>query len=203
MASIKLSQWAKENNYSYGGALKSFHAGNIPHSYQLPSGTILVDIDNKISKSNNSLIRAALYARVSTRKQSDSLKNQSKRLNNFAIGRGYEISHDISEIGSGLNGNRKKLHQLLNNHNSWDVLVVEHKDRLARFGTEFIETLLSQLGKQVIYVYSEKEKGDIESLTEDIISVITSLSDRFYGKRAAEIKAKNAVREVIPDDIQS
>lgn len=192
----KLSQWAKDNNYSYGGALKAFHRGDIPGAFQLESGTILVEeeIEKGASTSKN---RAALYSRVSTRKQDESLKNQSERLNLFALGKGFQVVKDVQEIGSGLNGNRKKLHSLFDNHEEWDVLVVEHKDRLARFGTEFLETLLKSLGKEVIYVYSEEEKGDLDSLAEDIVSVLASLSGKLYGKRGAQAKAKKAVEEVM------
>lgn len=191
MQSIKLSQWASENGYSYNGALKLFHRGGIKGAYQLETGTIRVPVSGVDEARPGD--RAVLYGRVSTRKQSDSLEHQMDRLESFAVGRGLRIVRRESEIASGLNDQRKKLSAILLDRDGWDVLVVEHRDRLARFGARWIETMLELDGRLVVYIYDQDADGDVESLSADIISVITSLAGRWYGRRAAEVKAHQAL----------
>ncbi len=99
----------------------------------MPSGTIIItDEDN--SKPD---LRACIYARVSSAQNKDNLDRQAERLKDYAIARGYKIYKIVKEIGSGLNDNRKKLAKILVDPN-YNILIVEHKDRLARFGTNYL-----------------------------------------------------------------
>jgi predicted site-specific integrase-resolvase len=84
--------------------------------------------------------RAAIYAKVSSSENRDNLERQAERLTHYAIAKGYKVVKVVKEIGSGLNDNRKKLEQLLMT-SGYDILIVEHKDRLARFGTHYLDVL--------------------------------------------------------------
>lgn len=70
------------------------------------------------------------------------------------------------------------------------VIVVEHRDRLARFGSEYIESALSASGRKVIVVDQSEMKDD---LVQDMIAVLTSFCARLYGRRAAKNRAAKAV----------
>lgn len=118
--SIKLSEWAKLNGYSYGGALKMFHRGRIDNTRQLASGTILVEIGTAEAGSRDTN-RAVLYSRVSTRKQEESLERQAERLEAYALGSGLKIVGDVREIASGMNENRSRLLGVLRDTEGFDV----------------------------------------------------------------------------------
>ncbi len=99
----------------------------------------------------------------------------------------------VKEIGSGLNDNRKQLGKILVAPN-YNVLVVEHKDRLARFGTNYIELLLKELGKKLEIVNHSEDKQD--ELMEDLIAIITSFCSRIYGPRRSKRKTEKIIAEL-------
>ena len=190
---IKLSQWAKNHNYSYGGALKLYHRGGIPGAYQNPqTKTIFIPIEDTDENANNQ-IKSALYARVSTRKQKEHLESQLERLREYSLSQGYTVTKEVTEIASGMNENRTKLISLLKDP-YWDVLIVEYKDRLARFGTTWIEMITEIQGRRIEYI-NISEPGDNESLVEDITSILSSFIGRMYGKRGSKNKAEKIMKE--------
>ncbi len=156
-------------------------------AYQLPTGTVIVkdELENKIPD------KVCTYARVSSSENKDNLKRQSKRLEEYAIARGYQIYKVVEEIGSGVNDNRKKLTKLLKDKN-YSKLIVEHKDRLARFGFNYIQILFNQIGKK-IEVVNEAE-NDKQDLMQDFISIITSFCARLYGLRRSKRKTERILK---------
>lgn len=89
---------------------------------------------------------ACIYARVSSAENKKNLDAQAERLTNYAMAKGYRIYKVVKEVGSGLNDNRKQLAKILVDDN-YNILIVEHKDRLARFGTNYLSLLLEKTGK--------------------------------------------------------
>lgn len=77
------------------------------------------------------------------------------------------------------------------------IVVVEHKDRLVRFGFEYMEALLSSSGRRVMVVDETEMKDD---LVQDMIDVLTSFCTRLYGSRSARHRARKAVQEITKDD---
>jgi len=134
-----------------------------------------------------------LYSRVSTPQRKENLKTQEERLISYANANGYRISRSIKEIGSGFNDNRKELQKILNELN-FDVLIVEHKDRLTRVGFKYLETLLNKLDKEIIVV--NEVDTDEKSIIEDFISIITSYTARIYGNRRKNRKSEEFIREL-------
>ena len=186
----KLSEYAKDNGICYHTAYSYFRKGLIPNTKQLETGTILVGYGGELNKIDN---RAVIYARVSSTDAKSSLKEQQKRLESYAISKGYTIIKLISEISSGMNDNRPKLSKLLLS-DDYDVIVVEHKDRLTRFGFNYIRNLLEKDNKKIDVV--NLAKNDNENLMEDLISIIYSFSARMYSKRRYMKKAKNIIKEL-------
>lgn len=136
-------------------------------------------------------VKCAIYARVSSggiRKKE--LDAQKDRCVAYATAKGYQIVESVIEIASGLNDHRPKLTQLLQSTN-FDILVVEHKDRLTRFGFEYIKTLLETTGRK-IEVINLAEDSD-HDLMDDFISVITSFCARIYGHRRSTRKKQQLI----------
>ncbi|MDJ0659166.1 MAG: IS607 family transposase [Crocosphaera sp.] len=185
---MKLSDYAKKVGISYRTAWRWWKQG-ILSGYQSPTGTIII-LDEENSKSD---LRACIYARVSSAENKDNLDRQAERLKDYSIARGYKIYKIVKEIGSGLNDNRKKLGKILVDPN-YNVLVVEHKDRLARFGTNYIELLLKELGKKLEIVNHSEDKQD--ELMEDLIAIITSFCSRIYGLRRSKRKTEKIIAEL-------
>jgi predicted site-specific integrase-resolvase len=172
---MKLSEYAKQVGVTYKTAYQWWRAGQLD-AYQLPTGTIIV------RESKPAATGAALYARVSSSEQKDDVTRQMQRLRDYAAARGYQVVAEVAEIASGLNDERPKLKKLLSDARV-GVLVVEHKDRLTRFGYGYIATLLEHEGRRVEAVFST-DTGD--GLVEDFVAVITSMAARIYGRRNAK-----------------
>src|SRR5215469_14350566 len=135
---------------------------------------------------------AAVYATVSSEDRKKDLERQLARLVEHATAKGLSIVKSFSEIGSGANGHRAKLIGLLRDP-TIGAIVVEHRDRLARFGSEYIEAALQSAGRKVL-VIDEKERKD--DLDQDMIEVLTSFCRRRYGGRTAKNKAKKAMEAI-------
>lgn len=192
---MKLSAYAKKIGVSYRTAYTYFQTGVIKGT-QLSTGTIIIDEQNTEKTQKN---RAALYARVSSSENKNNLKTQLERIKSYSIAKGYTIVKEVSEIGSGINSTRKKLTALLQDK-SYDIIVIEHKDRLARFGTEYIDILLNQLGKKIEII--NKVNTETEDLTQDLISIITSFSARIYGQRRSKRKTEKIIKSLQKNGIE-
>lgn len=190
---MKLSAWAKEQGVSYRTALNWFHAGTLPvPARQLPTGTILVDPP----------VREAgvtvAYCRVSSHDRKPELERQAGRVLTGAGERGLSIDRTVTEIGSGLNGRRTKLRKLLADPKV-SVIVVEHRDRLARLGVEYLEAALAAHGRGIV-VLDDTEVAD--DLVRDMTEALTAMCAHLYGRRSAAQRAAAAVRaaQVEPED---
>jgi putative resolvase len=184
---MKLSQWAKEQGLTYKGAWRMWKAGQLPvPAEQLPTGTIIV---KEVKKP---LDAVGLYARVSSSDQRREVEAQLGRLVLYAQHHGWTIVEAVSEVGSGLNGHRPKLSKLLGNANL-QAIVVEHRDRLLRFGAEYVEAALAAQGRRLIVVESAEVKDD---LVQDMLEVLTSFCARLYGRRSARHRAQKAVQAI-------
>ncbi|MBE5232358.1 MAG: IS607 family transposase, partial [Microcystis aeruginosa PMC 728.11] len=96
----------------------------------------------------------------------------------------------VKEVGSGLNDNRQQLAKILVDPN-YNVLIVEHKDRLARFGTNYLEILLKELDKKLEIVNESEDNQD--ELMSDLIAIITSFCSRIYGLRRSKTKTEKII----------
>jgi len=119
-----------------------------------------------------------LYARVSSTDQKDELQHQVQRLQAFARELGWTDFDVVAEIGSGLDGKRKKLLR----DPKVSRIVVEHRDRMSRFGFEMLEAALAAAGKRVVQVGRERGMDD---LVRDLLEILTSACGRLYGRRSA------------------
>jgi putative resolvase len=185
MAGMKLAEWARVSGVHPQTAYRWFRQGTMPvPARRLPSGTILVDAPDRPSGG-----RAVLYARVSAHDQRADLDRQVARLTAWATGQGVAVAEVVTEVGSGLDGKRPKLKRLLADPQA-TVIMVEQRDRLARFGVEQLEAALSAQGRRLVVV-DPGESGD--DLVRDMIEVLTGFCARLYGRRGARNRAMRAV----------
>ncbi|AAM23967.1 IS607 family transposase [Caldanaerobacter subterraneus] len=137
--------------------------------------------------------KVVLYAKVSTKKQEEYLKNQIRRLEEYANSQGWQYEV-ISEIASGVSENRRGLLKLLNKVKRGEVekVVVEYPDRLARFGFEYLKFFMESLGVELIVLSGEENKEEInKELAEDLIAIVTSFTARIYGQRGGKKHVNN------------
>lgn len=188
---MKLSTWAKKQGISYKTAWRLWSTGKLPlPAEQLATGTIIVKEPEASYEAGPSSV--VLYARVSSSDQKQDLDRQLSRLVEYTTSQGLQVKGAIKEIGSGLNGKRTKLLSILRDPNV-RTIVVEHKDRLVRFGFEYMEALLTASGRRIIVVDESEMKDD---LVQDMIDVLTSFCARLYGRRSAKNRAIKALKEI-------
>jgi putative resolvase len=88
-----------------------------------------------------------------------------------------------------LKGRRRKLHRVLSDP-AVSVLVVEHRDRLARFGVEHLQAALAASGRRLVVLDPEETTGD---LVGDITEVLTWMCARLYRQPAVKNRAARAI----------
>ena len=160
-----------------------------------PSGRWLIpwsEIERLKGRDTSSRVRAAIYARVSSRKQAEQgdLDRQVEVLKKYAAEQGYEIVAVIKDVGSGLKENRPGLRRLfrLVTERRVDVVLVTYRDRLTRFGFEYLRYFFEKFGVDIVEVIGEEEKEPLEELIEDFLSIIVSFAGRIYGMRSHKAK---------------
>lgn len=145
----------------------------------LRSSNLLYEDDNKID---------LIYARVSTNEQKNrgDLDRQIDYITREIIAKNPKNLKVFSEVGSGLNDNRTELKKLLDMvmNDEIDRIFILYKDRLTRFGFNYLEQICNKFGTKIIVISEEiQEKSIQEELAEDIISIIHSFSGKLYGMR--------------------
>lgn len=133
-----------------------------------------------------------LYARVSSSGQKDDLERQLQRLRDYTPAQGLVVIKEVAEISSGINGKRKKLLKILRDPSA-SIIIVEYKDRLARFGFEQLSHALQSCQREIRVI---NETEDTSDLVQDMVDVLTSFCARFYGQRYAKNRAKRALEAV-------
>lgn len=133
-----------------------------------------------------------VYCRVSSHDKKADLDRQAERCLEFCCARGWSVDRVVKEIGSGMNDSRKKLTALLRSQPG--KIVVEHKDRLTRFGFAYFEELLPQTGCELVVINRDAEAKD--DLVKDLVAVVTSFCCRLYGLRRGHRKASDLVRGI-------
>jgi putative resolvase len=186
---MKLSQYAKQRGISYRTALRWFRAGAIK-GYQASTGTIIVTEGESAPARPEKI---AIYARVSSPEHRENLERQAARLSEYCVARGYQVAQVVKEIASGANDSRPKLLALLKD-TSVTRIVVEHRDRLTRFGFHYLEALLAAQARQIEVV--NLAENDKEDLVADLVAIVYSFTARLYGQRRAKRKTERIAAEL-------
>jgi putative resolvase len=182
---MKLAEWARRNGVHPQTAYRWFREGTMPvPARRLPSGTIMVDLAETTEEDE----MVVVYARVSSADQKPDLDRQVARTTTWATGQNMTVSRVVTEVGSALNGHCKRFLALLRDP-TVSTIVVEHRDRFARFGAEYIEAALSAQGRRLLVADPAEVDDD---LVRDVTEILTSLCARLYGRRAAANRASRA-----------
>ena len=189
----KLSLWAKEHGIAYRTAFYWIKDGKFPLKYEKTVTGRYIVIDDEYNNDNNET--TVIYARVSNHSRKNELNYQVKRLEEFCLNKGYTVTNVYKEVASGMNDNRKELWKAINKKPS--RIIVENKDRLTRFGFNYLQRLLKEQGTEIIVVNEVNE--DKEDLIKDLCSIIYSFCAKLYGMRRAANKAKK-IKETLKEN---
>lgn len=154
--------------------------------------------------------RTIIYARVSSTDQKSDLERQIQYLTQYCSAKGYRVVDVISDVASELNTNRKGLLKLFDYvvNRQVDVVVVTYKNRLTRFGFEYLEYFFRQYGVRIEVVYGEEPKDTYQELIEDLLTIVTSFAGRLYGMRSHKKTilvdgVKNLIGELNAEDSEA
>jgi putative resolvase len=182
---VNLADWAESVGVNRHTAYRWFREGTLPVPAERVGRLILV----RTAAAADSAAGVVVYARVSSHDQRSDLDRQVARLTGWATEQGLGVGQVVCEVGSGLNGKRPKLRRVLSDPDA-RVIVVEHPDRLARFGLEHLEAALSAQGRRIVIADPGERTYD---LVRDMIDVLTSMCARLYGRRGARNRAMRAI----------
>ncbi len=205
----------RELGISYITLWRWIREGKI-HAIKTPSGRYLIpreEVEHIKGKQQGEKkeIRCVIYARVSSHKQKEQgdLDRQVELLKKYANEKGYKIIDIITDVGSGLDENRKGLQKLLKYvaNRKVDVMLITYRDRLTRFGFKYLEFFFKQFGVRIEEVLKE-EKEPLEELIEDFLTLVVSFAGKIYGKRSHKVKKllEQNIRflsETLPIDLYS
>jgi putative resolvase len=182
---VNLREWALEQGVHPKTAYRWFREGILPVSARRAGRLILVDVDLKPAVVG----KVAAYCRVSSADQKDDLERQVGRVVAGATGLGLSVGQVVSEVGSGMDGHRRELTKLLSDP-AVTVIVVERRDRIMRFGFEYLAASLSAGGRRIVVLDAT---GTSDDVVGDVTEVLTSLCARLYGRGSASRRAAEAV----------
>lgn len=129
------------------------------------------------------------YARVSSQDQKGDLKRQELVLESYCASKGFNFEI-ISDLGSGLNYKKKGLVRLIKLICSGQIerLVITHKDRLLRFGSELIFSICEHFGVEILIINRTEDSSFEEDLAKDVMDIVMVFSARMYGSRSHKNK---------------
>ncbi|PUA33846.1 MAG: IS607 family transposase [Zestosphaera tikiterensis] len=131
-------------------------------------------------------VRAVIYARVSSSDQRNDLERQIQHLTQYCSAKGYRVVDVLSDVASGLKTSRRGLTKLFNYvvNRQVDIVVVAYRDRLTRFGFEYLEYFFKQYGVRIEVVYGEEPRDAHQELVEDLLAIVTSFAGKLCGLRS-------------------
>ena len=177
---MNLSEWAEAHHIHPQTAYRWFRDGRLPAPAQRVGG---------LKCASAHVGKTAIYARVSSSDQKPDLDRQVARITTWTTSNGYSIDSVVTEVWSTLNGKRRKFLALL-----WDpevtTIVVEHRDRFARFGVEYVAAALDANHRRMAVVADAEVDDD---LVRDMTKLMTSLCAWLYGRRSAKNRAEKAL----------
>jgi predicted site-specific integrase-resolvase len=182
---VNLKEWAASQGISYATARRWYESGKLPVPAYQAGRLIVIGEPSPASRQGVT----AVYARVSSADQKNDLDRQVARVTSWAASQGLPVGKVVTEVGSALNGKRRKFLALLRDP-SVSVIAVEHRDRFARFGAEYVEAALAAQGRRLMVADPSEVDDD---LVRDVTEILTSLCARLYGRRAAANRAARAV----------
>ncbi len=169
---------------------------------------ILIPKDNVLLDQGGLLVedeerRDAVYVRVSSHEQKNrgDLERQVIDILNACEKEGLDKPVIIRDTGSGLNTKRKGLTRLIEMAKDHEIkrIFITNKDRLTRFGYEYLEELFSMADVELIALQEKENKELQEELVDDMMSLLASFSGKLYRIRGNQKKRMREIIESVPD----
>ena len=181
------------NRYVRDGRIKVTKMAN--GRYEYCDDDVFAFIGKKKTTHNTKVVS---YSRVSTQKQKDQLAEQTQRIYNSCISRGLVLDTQITDIGSGMSAERQGFDKLCQMVFKGDVelVVIENKDRLSRFGFDMIEKFFKYFDTNILVLNDIVDNKSYEQeLTEDLISIIHYFTMKSYSHRRKLNKLRKEIEK--------
>lgn len=182
---MSLAAWAGRNGIARVTAYRWFRAGVWVVPARKGGRLILV---GEPARDAGPQPMTAVYARVSADQKTD-LDRQVARVTTRATTEHIPVDEVVVKVGSALNGHRRKFLAPLRD-STISRIVVEHRDRFCRFGSEYVETALATRGRELVVIDSAEVDDD---RVRDMTEILTSMCALLVGKRVAPNRAKRAL----------
>ena len=199
MKTYKIGEFAKELNLSVK-TLQNWDKSGFLKAYRNPSNQrfyteeqligILKQPEEKINK------KVIGYCRVSTSKQKESLDNQIQYLRDYTNAKGVILEEVYTDIGSGINYNRKNFNKILEEVENQEIsqIYVTYKDRFVRFGFDWFNDFCKRHGAEII-VLNQPSTSPEQELAEDLLNIVTVFSARSHGLRAYKKQIEDGIKK--------
>lgn len=187
----KISQYARKEKVTTRTVWNWIKLGKVNTEKTTTGGWLVVETEEQRKENVH------VYARVSSSENKTNLETQKQRILDFCAAKGYVVNGVSTEIGSGLNDTRPKLEKILLDKTITKI-VAEHRDRLSRFGLNYIEKLLLLDGRVIEYINTNDNQKD--DLMQDFVSIITSFCARLYGQRRTKRQTEKLIEELNKND---
>ncbi len=199
MKTYKIGEFAKELNLSVK-TLQNWDKSGFLKAYRNPSNqrfyteeqliSILKQPEEKINK------KVIGYCRVSTSKQKESLDNQIQYLRDYTNAKGVILEEVYTDIGSGINYNRKNFNKILEEVENQEIsqIYVTYKDRFVRFGFDWFNDFCKRHGAEII-VLNQPSTSPEQELAEDLLNIVTVFSARSHGLRTYKKQIEDGIKK--------
>lgn len=151
-----------------------------------------------LKKHNRRKQYAVSYARVSNRQRNNDLKEQSRRIYEYCVTKGIDLQKQYEDIKSGMSFDREQFSEMIDEiiKGNINLVIVENKDRLARFGFELLEMVFRHYGCSIIVINDAiQNKSYEQEMSDDLISIIHYFSMKMYSHRRKLNRIKKELME--------
>ena len=201
MANYKVGEFAEKIGVSVS-TLQRWDRTNVLKSRRTPTNQRYYTDEDlnrvlKLEQETKSERKSVGYCRVSTQRQKKNLENQQEFVSVYSLSHGVILDEIYTDIGSSMDYQRKNWNKLLKQveNNEIDKIYVTYKDRFVRFGYEWFEDFCSSHGTEII-VLNQRQTSPEEELTEDLLSILHSFSERNNNFKKYKTEINKELKEI-------
>ena len=181
-------------NWDKQGTLKAYRTPTNQRFYTEEQLNLILNLSN-----SNQVKKQGLkigYCRVSTHNQKNSLENQEEYLRSYTNAKGVILDEVLTDIGSGINYNRKNFNKLLELVEAGEIseIYVTYKDRFVRFGFDWFNNFCEKHGAKII-ILNQPSTSPEQELAEDLLNIVTVFSARSHGLRTYKKQLEQNLNE--------
>lgn len=181
-------------NWDKQGTLKAYRTPTNQRFYTEEQLNQILNLSNTNQEEKQGLKIG--YCRVSTHNQKNSLENQEEYLRSYTNAKGVILDEVFTDIGSGINYNRKNFNRILELVEDGEVaeIYVTYKDRFVRFGFDWFNTFCEKHGAKII-ILNQPSTSPEQELAEDLLNIVTVFSARSHGLRTYKKQLEQNLNE--------